>query len=339
MPGQDLILHPLDLQARNTLRLRAYAPAALRLTHTAQVPALAPFVRSPEGLLILGGGSNLVLPPMIPATVACVGFQGIEAKVGKHGISVQAAAGERWHELVAWCVARGYGGLENLALIPGTVGAAPVQNIGAYGVEVGEFIESVCAYDFQRECWDNLDREVCGFGYRDSVFKRQPGRWLITGVRLMLPTAWQARLEYPDLQRYEGLQGEVTPKAVFEAVTAIRRRKLPDPARVPNAGSFFKNPVLTAAQHRKLVHQHPELPSWQQPEGGVKVAAAWLIDRCGWKGRRLGPVGMHERHALVLVNHGGAVAGDVHRLTRSVQEDVRRRFGIGLEREPIAPAA
>jgi len=339
VPGQDPNPHPLDLQALNTLRLRSYAPAALRIDDPAQVPGLAPLARSADGLLTLGGGSNLVLPPLISATVACIGLRGIEASVNQDSIVVEAAAGERWHDLVAWCVARGYGGLENLALIPGMVGAAPVQNIGAYGVEIGEFVEFVSAYDFHNNGWVRLSRAACGFGYRDSIFKREPGRWLITGVRLVLPTRWRPRLAYPDLQQCESLQANATPQAVFEAVTGIRRRKLPDPARLPNAGSFFKNPVLIAAQHLALVREHPAVPSWPQADGSVKIAAAWLIDQCGWKGRRLGPVGMHERHALVLVNHGGAAADDVHRLTRAVQEDVLQRFGVALEREPIAPQA
>src|SRR5690606_11167035 len=183
--------------------------------------------------------------------------------------------------------------------------------------------------------------EQCRFAYRDSFFKREPqGAWVISSVSFALPRRWAPVLTYPDLQRRAELQVEgITPEAVFEAVCDIRRGKLPDPAVLPNAGSFFKNPVLPASRFTMLAERFPALPGWPQADGKVKVAAAWLIDQCGWKGRRLGKVGMHERHALVLVNHGGAAADDVHRLTRAVQEDVLQRFGVALEREPIAPQA
>lgn len=329
----------LDLQALNTLRLRSRAQAAVRVTDAEQVPALAALTRRPEGLFVLGGGSNVVLPQSLAATVAVVAIPGVESQAADADhVIVSAGAGVSWHGLVAWCVARGLGGLENLALIPGTVGAAPVQNIGAYGVEVKEYVFTVTAYDLQRECWVEFGRAQCQFDYRDSVFKRNPGRWVITRVSFALPRLWRPRLDYPDLRRYPGLSGPVTPGTIFDAVTDIRRGKLPDPQVLPNAGSFFKNPIVTAETHSRLATAYPDLPSWPQAGGErVKLAAAWLIDRCGWKGRRLGPVGMHERHALVLVNHGGATAEDVAHLAATIQRDVGRVFGVALEPEPVAP--
>lgn len=333
------MISPLDLQALNTLRLRSRAHAVVRVTDAAQVPALAALARRAEGLFVLGGGSNVVLPETLTATVAVVAIRGMDVQVSAADhVVVRAGAGELWHELVSWCVARGLGGLENLALIPGTVGAAPVQNIGAYGVEAGEYVQAVTAYDLQRGCWVEFDRAQCGFGYRDSVFKRHPGRWLIASVSFALPRLWRPRLDYPDLRRYPGLSEHAAPRAIFEAVSDIRRGKLPDPLVLPNAGSFFKNPVVAADLYGKLAEVHPGLPAWPQAGGaGIKLAAGWLIDQCGWKGRRLGPVGMHERHALVMVNHGGAAAGDVARLAAAIQRDVRREFGVELEPEPVAP--
>lgn len=329
----------LDLQNLNTLRLQSRAQAALRITDVAQVPPLAALAHRPAGLFVLGGGSNVVLPETLASVVAVMALRGVQAQADGTGhVVVHAAAGECWHELVAWCVARGLGGLENLALIPGTVGAAPVQNIGAYGVEVGEYVQSVTAYDLQAGRWVTFNQSQCEFAYRESVFKRHPGRWVITQVSFTLPERWQPRLDYPDLRRYPDLAAEPTPMAIFNAVTEIRRAKLPDPQVLPNAGSFFKNPVVSAASHASLAAAHPEMPAWPLAAGAqIKLAAGWLIEQCGWKGGRLGPVGMHERHALVLVNYGDAVAGDVARLAAAIQQDVWREFGVRLEQEPVAP--
>lgn len=328
-----------DLSRANTLALRAQANRLVRLTALADVPAVAEL---PGPVFILGGGSNVVLPPCLGGTVVKVELGGIREIAAKpDAVILEAGAGESWHGLVAHCVAQGLGGLENLALIPGTVGAAPVQNIGAYGLEVGERIVGVTAYDLHAREWREWTHDACAFGYRDSAFKRAaPGRWLITGVRVSLPRRWQPRLDYPGLRQYPAWADTApTPAAVFEAVCNIRREKLPDPVQFPNAGSFFKNPVVALDTYRVLAAHHPGVPAWPQADGGVKLAAAWLIEQSGWKGRRLGPVGMHERHALVLVNHGGANADDVVRLEAAVREAVQGRFGVVLEREPVLPAA
>lgn len=341
-------MNPLDtttssssqLVLPNTLGLAAYAPMVVRVREPAQVPELRGFARSASGLFVLGGGSNVVLPAKVQATVARVELTGIQmlASTDEHFL-IEAAAGETWHNFVSICIKRGWPGLENLALIPGTVGAAPVQNIGAYGVELSELVHSIQAYDLHKGEWCKLTPAECQFSYRDSVFKRaDQGRWLITAVRFALPRHWRPRLQYPDLRaRFTSQDHSVTPQAIFDAVCDIRRSKLPDPAVLPNAGSFFKNPIIDVAQHLTLAGRYAMMPAWPQPTGGVKVAAGWLIDQAGWKGRRLGPVGMHERHALVLVNYGGATADDVHALTEAVQRDVHERFGIHLEREPVSP--
>jgi len=328
-----------DLTQANTLALRAQAARLVRLTALTDVPAVADL---PGPVFILGGGSNVVLPPQMAGTVVKVELRGIrEVASGPKGVILEAGAGESWHDFVAYGVARGLGGLENLALIPGTVGAAPVQNIGAYGLEISERIVGVTTYDLKAHVWQEWTPQACAFAYRDSAFKRaEPGRWLITAVRVRLPHRWQPRLDYPDLRRHPAwADTPPTPAAVFDAVCAIRRAKLPDPGVLPNAGSFFKNPVVDVPTYRTIAASHASLPAWPQADGSVKLAAAWLIEQAGWKGRRLGPVGMHERHALVLVNHGGANADDVLRLSEAVQTAVRARFGVALEREPVLPAA
>lgn len=325
---------------QNSLSLPAFAEAVVNITAAAQVPQLAQHARSREGLFVLGAGSNVVLPERIQATVARMQLKGVRLlESTPHAFLVEAAAGESWHGFVELSISQGWPGLENLALIPGTVGAAPVQNIGAYGVELCHRVHSVLAYDTRQDCWRELSRDDCAFSYRDSVFKRSgQGDWIITAVRFALPRQWRPILSYPDLQTHPLLASNpITPETIFQAICDIRRRKLPDPAHLPNAGSFFKNPVVPATQYAALKSRYPSLPGWVQPDGGVKLAAAWLIEQAGWKGRRLGPVGMHERHALVLVNHGGARARDVALLAHAVQRDVQARFQVVLEREPVSP--
>lgn len=342
MPASILLPESRDLQPLNTLCLRSCANAVVRIADPADVPRLVPLASQAGGLFVLGAGSNVVLPENMGGLVACMAIKGFRiVQRTADAVIVEAGAGEIWHDFVARCVEQGLAGLENLALIPGTVGAAPVQNIGAYGVEVGERIHGVTAFSMSRQEWVTLSAAECRFAYRDSFFKREPqGAWVIASVTFSLPMRWTPVLDYPDLQKRPELQGSsVSPRAIFDAVCDIRRSKLPDPAELPNAGSFFKNPVMHADAHAALARQYPALPGWPQPGGGVKVPAAWLIDRCGWKGRRLGPVGMHDRHALVLVNHGGACAADVAALAQAVRQDVRHQFGVWLEPEPVAPFA
>lgn len=330
-----------DLQAFNTFGLAAHADACVTLVQPAQVEALAWMAGRYSSLLVLGGGSNLVLPSVVPGLVARMAIEGVKLVAEDDDARiVEAAAGEVWHDFVALCVARGWNGLENLALIPGTVGASPVQNIGAYGIEIRDRFHSLTAYDLRTGTWVEMGPADCRFAYRDSVFKHEPDRWVVTAVRFRLPKAWQPVLDYPDLQRHPALAGRA-PRAqeIFEAVCEIRRAKLPDPALIGNAGSFFKNPVVTRQAYEALKGAHPDLIAYAQPDGSWKLAAGWLIDRCGWKGRSLGRAGVHERQALVLVNRGGAQATDILALADAIRADVLARYGVALEAEPVVVAS
>lgn len=314
------------------------APACVILDDVGQLSALSDLAAHNGPLLVLGGGSNLVLPGVVPGLVARVALRGVRLlRAESDAWLLEAAGGENWHGFVAECARQGWDGLENLALIPGTVGAAPVQNIGAYGVELAERFDSLTAWDVRAGRYVEMRAADCRFAYRDSVFKHRPsGSWVIVAVRFRLPRPWRPVLAYPDLRRHPGLAGgEPSARAIFEAVGEIRRAKLPDPAVIGNAGSFFKNPIVSAAQRDALAVRFPGLVSYLQPDGRYKLAAAWLIDQCGWKGRSLGAAGMHERQALVLVNRGGATAADVMALARAVQDAVVERYGVALELEPV----
>ena len=338
MSVSPLVFSDQDLQACNTLGLPSRAAVAI-LEDESQLPAVCEAQSDHPAdmpLFVLGGGSNLVMTARPRHRIVRVALRGIRLwdETADHWI-VEAAAGESWHGFVDHCLAQGWPGLENLALIPGTVGAAPVQNIGAYGLELDQRLHSVVAWDLQAGREHTLRAVDCGFAYRDSVFKRDgAGRWLIVRVRFALPKAWVPLLDYPDLRDHPGLHKD-DPRQIFQAVCDIRRRKLPDPAVLGNAGSFFKNPVVTQAQADAITQRFPEVRRYPQPDGQVKLAAGWLIEQAGWKGRRLGPVGMHARQALVLVNHGGAQAADVLALAQAVQADVHARFGVDLEQEPV----
>lgn len=333
-----LVPRQQDLSALNTLGLAATAEAYVSVEDAAQLPTLSALAARSGSLLVLGGGSNLVLPQSVPGLVARVALRGVRLlQATPDAWLVEAAGGETWHGFVAECVRQRWDGLENLALIPGTVGAAPVQNIGAYGVELADRFDSLTAWDVRAGRYVEMSAADCRYAYRDSVFKHQPpGSWVIVSVRLRLPRPWQPVLGYPDLQRHPRLaQGEPTARDIFEAVCEIRRAKLPDPAVTGNAGSFFKNPIVSVAQRDELAGEHAGLVSYPQPDGRYKLAAGWLIDQCGWKGRSLGAAGVHDRQALVLVNRGGATAADIMALAQAIQADVVARFGVMLEPEPV----
>lgn len=327
-----------DLIRLNTLGLASRAEAFVSLDSAAQLPALSALARQRQSLLVLGGGSNMVLPERVPGLVAQVAFKGVRLLEAQPGAwLVEAAGGENWHGFVETCVNNGWDGLENLALIPGTVGAAPVQNIGAYGVEFEERFHSLTAWDVLAGQLVEMRAADCRFAYRDSAFKHDAaGRWVIVSVRFALPRPWRPVLGYPDLQRHARLaQGTPVARDIFDAVCEIRRAKLPDPAVTGNAGSFFKNPIVTASVRDSLVAQFPGLVSYAQPDGRYKLAAGWLIDQCGWKGRALGAAGVHDRQALVLVNRGGATAADIMGLAHAIQQSVAERYGVKLEAEPV----
>ena len=329
---------PVDLAPFNTLRLPGCAAAYLRLdscTVLGKLPAH-------QHRFILGGGSNLVVTGDFDGLVLHVALSGKRLlHADDDAWYIEAAAGENWHDFVLWTLAQGWPGLENLALIPGQVGAAPIQNIGAYGMEVGEYIFEVHAYDFKLGRKVSFAASDCLFGYRNSLFKQQGwhrnGALLIISVVFRLPKHWQPRLEYAELERELAAGGieRATPQQIADTVIAIRQRKLPDPEILPNAGSFFENPRLDASVLQALLVRHPDLPYYPQADGSFKIAAGWLIEKAGWKGRNLGPTGMYARQALVLVNHGGALGADILRLVAAVQADVERLLGIRLQPEPV----
>lgn len=289
--------------------------------------------------LILGGGSNLLLTQDFPGLVLHMRGAGMRiVNEDKDFVYVTAAAGENWHRFVQWSLDLGLGGLENLSLIPGSVGAAPIQNIGAYGIEVKDRFHSLTAFDFIDGKTFTLDNAACRFAYRDSVFKQElRDRAVVLDVTFALPKQWQANMNYADVMQELSLRQIIvpSPRDIADAVIAIRTRKLPDPAQIGNAGSFFKNPIVPAQQREALLAQYPQLVSYPQPDGGYKLAAGWLIDQCGWKGRSLGAAGVYEKQALVLVNKGGASGKEIAALAQAIQADVQARFGVKLEPEPV----
>jgi UDP-N-acetylmuramate dehydrogenase len=332
-----------DLTALNTLALPARATHLARITEAAQLPMLMADSRWHDApRFVMGGGSNLVLSGDFDGLMLQMAISGRQlVSEDADAWYVRAGAGENWHDFVRWTLAQGWPGLENLSLIPGTVGAAPIQNIGAYGLEVAERFHSLETCDMQNGETVRFERHACRFGYRDSVFKQEgwhrEGRFVITEVTFRLPKNWQPLTRYADIPAELDARGIAAPNArqIADAVIAIRQRKLPDPAVIPNAGSFFHNPVVDTATAEKLARDFPALPRYSQADGHIKLAAGWLIEQAGWKGRDLGPVGMYEKQALVLVNRGGAVGNDVLALARAVQADVRQKFGVELTPEPI----
>lgn len=328
----------VSLKTLNTMGLDAIAEHYLRVENDdALCEALALAKQRNWPVTILGGGSNVVLQNAVPGLViqmASSGFSVVEDCDGH--MVIEAAAGEPWHPFVLRTLEMGAYGLENLSLIPGTVGAAPVQNIGAYGVELKDVFAGLTAYDRFLGKPVEMDAGQCAFGYRDSCFKHDIDRWVILRVRFRLSRKPLLHLEYgPIRDRLIAMGvGDPTPLDVSRAVCAIRREKLPDPAELPNAGSFFKNPVISQEQALALKQRYPDLVSYPQAHG-VKVAAGWLIDKAGWRGFRERDVGVHRHQALVLVNYGGTTTGDdVLSLAGRIQQDIQDRFGIALEMEP-----
>ena len=334
------IASDFPLQPFNTFGLPALARHYLRVTDAAQLDLLrahAPLAGVPR--FVLGGGSNVLLAHDVEALVLHMAIPG-RAIVGEtaDAVLVRAGAGENWHGFVGYTLAQGLGGLENLSLIPGTVGAAPIQNIGAYGLEIKDVFHSLTVHDLASGERRTLTGPECRFGYRDSLFKHPEGANLVVlDVTFALPRAWQPNLRYAELANALAEAGieAPTPRQVSEAVIAIRRRKLPDPAEIGNAGSFFKNPVVTGEHCARLLAQFPKLVHHAQADGTEKLAAGWLIDQCGWKGRSMGAAGVYPKQALVLVNNGGASGADVIALAQAIQQDVFERFGVRLEPEPV----
>ena len=327
-----------SLQALNTLGINASARFLALIDQPSDVTSaleLAKYNHWP--VVFIGGGSNLVLTQDIDGLAMYCRLRGISTKQQGDDVLVTAQAGENWHDLVQYCLRHHYYGLENLSLIPGTVGAAPIQNIGAYGVELEQNFESLYGWDLERQEWRHLSAEECQFSYRNSVFKQQlKHRFFITSVTLRLSLIDNPNISYGALQQYFQAAEIASPTAqqVSSAVMAIRQSKLPDPAVLANVGSFFKNPIISQQQQQQLLTSYPDMVCYPQPDGQIKVAAGWLLENAGWKGKKMGPVGMHEQQALVLINDQQGDGQAVLALAEAVQQSIAERFSIHLEIEP-----
>lgn len=329
------------LREHNTFGFDVSAQYLVHLTEVVDVPELIQKAQKDNHpWQIFGGGSNLVLAKDL------VGYTGLMEIKGRQLLRetathfyIEAMAGESWHELVLWSLENHYDGLENLALIPGTVGAAPIQNIGAYGLELAQVFDSLCAFDTLSNKFIKLSKEQCEFSYRNSIFKKQAGRYVIVSVCFALPKEWQANLSYAELKKAFQDQKKVLAQDIFGKVCEIRQAKLPDPQLIGNAGSFFHNPVVSHQKQLELKQQFPLLVSYpadaSNHEGDWKLAAGWLIDQCGFKGQRHGHVGVYEKQALVLVNHGGGTGVELLQLADTIKQKVKETFGVSLTVEPI----
>ena len=326
----------LGLKDRNTFGLDAVADFAYDITAADQVPGVMGNIAEKNlAWRVLGGGSNVILPSVLPGATLLINITGQEILSSDQTHTLIAVgAGVNWHEFVAWTLENNLPGLENLALIPGTVGAAPIQNIGAYGVEIADYIESIEAFDAKTHAFVTLPKEACQFAYRDSYFKQNPHRFIVTKVVFRIPKHWEARIHYADLAKQFANNPHPSAEEVFLAVCKIRTHKLPDPKVIGNAGSFFQNPVIPNEQYETLLQKHAGLVSYPDSPGKRKLAAGWLIDQCGFKGQRMGEVGVYENQALVLVNHGKGTAQDILGLAKCIQDKVRKEFGVSLEIEP-----
>lgn len=317
-----------DLTGRNTFGLASHARHGAVVTRGYDIGALADFAASHNlPLRVIGGGSNIVPRERVDAVVGVMALNGRTVTQRDETILVTAGAGEDWPSLVEWTVEQGLGGLENLAGIPGTVGAAPVQNIGAYGLELADRFHILTAYDVEKRSVRSFRRQDCGFGYRQSIFKGS-ARYIILNVTLALPRVWLPILTYRGL---DTLPMPVSARDVMDRVLALRREKLPDWRTLGNAGSFFHNPVVWP----QVAASIPGVPRYPHSDGAVKLSAAWLIEACGLRGYREGKAGVYDRHALILVNHGGATFTDISALASTIRAAVMERFGIALVQEPV----
>lgn len=335
--GGYSIAEDASLAQHNTLRVSARARWLVELRDASKLPEILQLPAVQSGpVLVLGEGSNVLFADDFAGTVLVMATRGVEVEEQADGARIAVAAGESWDDLVRWSLSQGYAGLENLVLIPGSVGAAPMQNIGAYGTEVAEFVESVEAWDRRSGNVVTLAPQECEFGYRASLFKRHPDHYIITAVRFRLPKQRELRVDYAGITEQLQRMGiaRPTPFHVAEAVVRLRTRKLPDPAVIGNAGSFFKNPLVDTTTADAFLAEHAQLPHWSGANDRIKLSAAWMIESCGFKGLREGDAGISNRHALVLVNHGQASGTQLWALAQRVMAGVEERFGVKLEPEP-----
>jgi len=327
----------VSLKNFNTFGIKAKARYFVEISHEENLAEL--FMDSQwhkTERLILGGGSNLLLVKDFDGLVIRMNIRGIEHRINYETVFVEAGAGEVWNDLVNFCVDHGFAGMENLSLIPGSVGASPIQNIGAYGVELKDVFESCRAFEIATGQVKIFSKEDCHFGYRESVFKSAlKGQYIITSVKFKLSATPKFNLSYGAIEQELNSRGisQPTIKDVSQVVSAIRVSKLPDPSTIGNSGSFFKNPVITAEQFEGIYKQYPTVSNYPAGDGLVKLAAGWLIEQCGWKGKVVGNTGTWKNQALVLVNHGGATGQEIYDFSSQIIDSVYTKFGVTLERE------
>ena len=327
-----------SLKPYNTFKLESVADRYIRIEKDAEyLPVLKDLASKGQGFLVLGGGSNVLFTGDYHGTVLHVDTKGVEVSGRGDGyVLVKASAGENWDDFVAYTLENGWYGLENLSGIPGQAGSSPIQNIGAYGVEVKDLVHEVEVLDTVNLTSSRIACEDCAFGYRDSIFKKGAGkRFIILSVTFRLRLAAELNLSYYALREELGNAAaeDLDPARVRDAVIAIRSRKLPDPEVIGNAGSFFKNPLVGEDDLRRIQLDNPGVPFFPSNEGRVKLAAGWLIEKCGWKGHREGDAGVYDKQALVLVNYGKATGAQIARLSDDIRRSVLQRFGIHLEPE------
>lgn len=330
------IIENADLAPHTTFGVKAKAS---QLVEIHSIDDLREIYQQNHPVLFLGGGSNILLMKDWPGVVAINRMKGIDVLLQENGDAlIKASGGENWHELVMWCTENGYFGIENMALIPGTVGAAPIQNIGAYGMELKDVFHELEAWNIDADQVELFDCIRCQFGYRDSYFKREgKGKYIILSVTMRLDKDPKVKLDYGDIRKtIDELfpdTSERNPLQVAQAVIHIRSSKLPNPAEIGNAGSFFKNPIVSEQVYQKAKINYPDMPHYSTGEGLVKIPAGWLIEKAGWKGFRKGDAGVHTKQALVLVNYGSAKGVEIWAVSEEVIKSVAEKFGILLERE------
>ncbi|WKD86951.1 UDP-N-acetylenolpyruvoylglucosamine reductase [Polaribacter huanghezhanensis] len=329
------ILNNISLKEYNTFGVEVYAK---RFVSISSFYDLQQLLKTEKELFLLSGGSNMLLTKDIEKLVTFINFKGISIdRENENSVHITVNSGENWHEFVLWCISQDYGGIENLSLIPGNVGTCPIQNIGAYGVEVKDTITKVEALEIETGKLVPFSNTDCEFGYRNSIFKNHAkGKYILTSVSFQLTkTTHQLNTSYGAIETALKEKNITNPtiKDVSDAVIAIRKSKLPDPKEIGNSGSFFKNPVITTQQFIEIQKQHPTIPSYKISETETKVPAGWLVEQCEFKGKRFGDAGVHEKQALVLVNYGNASGKEIHQLAQNIQQAVFKKFQISLEIE------
>lgn len=332
------IKRQFDISKYTTMGVKSIARFFVEIHSVPELESALKFASDNElPILVLGGGSNILLVDDFPGLIILNGIKGIEIiSEDEDHVTIKFGGGENWHDIVLFCIEKGFGGIENLSLIPGTVGAAPIQNIGAYGVELKDVFVELEAFLIDKEGIKIFSKAECNFGYRDSIFKKElKGKAMISSVTLMLSKQGSPNIEYDSLKKKlnELDIQKPTIKEVSKAVIEVRQSKLPDPDEIGNTGSFFKNPVISVYQFDELKSQYSNLPGYPISERQVKVPAGWLIEQAGWKGKRIGDAGIHDKQALVLVNHGAATGKEIWELAQSIIESIHRKFGIQLSPE------